>query len=597
MGRPVGLFLPNNALFPVAALACLASGRVYVPIDLNYPAARNALILREAGLAAAICDHEGARSLPETSGLPCLNINESLVSDGDVQIEVAASHGPAVVLYTSGSSGRPRGICNDQRAILQRVAHYTQSCDLDAGDRVILLGSPGTIAGVRDTFAALLNGATLFIADPQQAGIGGILGACHDHRITVLYAVPALAREIFRQPSAPQALRHLRILRLGGDSILADDIGLCRAALPPAARILVGYGSTEVPTVFQWFVPPDWTPDGATVPCGYASLDLCFSLINENGLPAAPTEIAEVVVSSRYVALGHWQDGQLQADAFPADVDDPAARVVRTGDLVRLRSGGLIELIGRKDRQIKIRGCRVDPGDIEATLRACADVADAAVVVRRIDGADVLCAYVVAGDAAGTSLAQQLDEARQQLPLPMRPGRICVVAAIPRLPGFKPDIKLLESMEQAGAVEDVHLQPDCPQPGNEAETAMLALWRRLLKRNDLGVNDDFFDAGGHSLKAMELTLAIESQLGREVALEAIFANPTVRRLCGAMDDSGACNPATVLPVRSTQDGPSLYFINGGFEFSALSKRPAARPVGRLCQHQQPQMVAQGHAAG
>jgi len=162
--KPVGILLPNNALFPVAALACLGAGHPYVPVDPTYPAARIRQIREEAGLAAMIIDRIDGEVV-DAGGLPCLDLGSSLGETDDQPMLATTSSEPAIILYTSGSTGRPKGICNDQRAIVQRVAQATNSCHLNASDRFFLLSAPGTIAGVRETFAALLNGATLYVAD------------------------------------------------------------------------------------------------------------------------------------------------------------------------------------------------------------------------------------------------------------------------------------------------------------------------------------------------------------------------------------------------------------------------------------------------
>ena len=154
----------------------------------------------------------------------------------------------------------------------------------------------------------------------------GILRSLRDHRITVCYAVPALLRELLRLPAATQACADLRILRFGGDAVLASDIALCRESIPRSCRILVGYGSTEVPTIFQWFVPSEWPLDGSTIPCGCPAPDLAISLQKEDGTPASCGEVGEVVVRSRYLALGTWQNGELKSDVFQVEVEPTIQR-------------------------------------------------------------------------------------------------------------------------------------------------------------------------------------------------------------------------------------------------------------------------------
>ena len=570
MGRPVGIFLKNGALFPIAALACLATSRLFVPIDQNYPPERNEQIIKEAGLAAVILDRTDEITNSSLAAIHQLDLTHSLNQRKSDRIPVGQIDGPAIVLYTSGSTGRPKGICNDQRAISQRVAQFTTTCRLNFEDRFVLLSSPGTIAGIRDTFVALLNGATLYIADPYQLGTNGILGVIRDHRITICYAVPALLRELLQLPMAKHAFGNLRVLRFGGDSVLASDIALCRALLPQSCLILIGFGSTEVPTIFQWIVPASWTPDGPTVPCGFPVPNISILLQTESGSPAAHGEVAEVIVKSRYVALGIWQNGQLHSGTIETNPYDPAMRIMHTGDLVRIRGDGLVELIGRKDRQLKIRGFRIDPGDVESALRRCADVADVVVTGGSLGATDVLVAYVVPCVSDTASITRRLHKAAESLPRHMRPARIHIVDEIPRLPSFKPDIRKLQSREKLGVSKPSQTTLPPHPPATEREVKILSICRQLLKLDDLSVADNFFEAGGNSLLAMTLMLEIESQLGFEISLDAIFSSRSIAELGATLGESGEAAFVTVLPVKSGPRQRTLYFTHSGFEFSALS---------------------------
>ena len=450
------------------------------------------------------------------------------------------------------------------------MADFTVTCRLNSEDRFVLLSSPGTIAGIRDTFVALLNGATLYFADPNQLGTNGVLGAIRDHRITICYAVPALLRELLKLPMAEHAFSNLRVLRLGGDNVLASDVILCRASLPQSCSILIGFGSTEVPTIFQWIVPASWTPDGPTVPCGFPTSDMTILLQTENGFPAARGEVAEVIVKSRYVALGTWQRGQLHSGTIEVDPRDPATRVMHTADLVRMRDDGLVELIGRKDRQIKIRGFRIDPGDVESALRQYDDVADVVVVGESSDATDVLVAYVVPRVSDTASILRRLHTAAEKLPRHMRPGRIVIVGEIPRLPSFKPDVKKLQSCQKldVSTRPQTSLAPHLSASGREVKT--LSICRRLLKLDDLNLADNFMENGGNSLLAMTLMLEIEAQLGLEISLDAIFSSRSIAELSAALGEKGGAGLAVVLPVKSGSRQRTLYFIHSGFEFSALS---------------------------
>lgn len=576
-GRPVGILLPNGALFPVAALACFGAGRPYVPIDRNYPARYNRQVLREAGLAALIVDGSDPPAFDIPPTLPIVDIAEARSGSAVPPIDIAVPNGPAIILYTSGSTGRPKGICNDQRAILQRVADSTNTFHVSAEDRFILVGSPGTIAGVRDTYTALLNGATLRIADPLRVGIGGALQVLRDERITICYAVPALWRLLLSSPLAREAVAHLRIAQMAGDNPLDSDIALCRDVLPSSCRIMVRYGSTEVPTVFQWFVPRDWRADKPRIPIGYPRPDVDFRLLGDDEEQVAAGEAGELVVRSRYLALGYWQDGKLEPGPFLPDPEDPRARIMRTGDLIRLRADGLAEMLGRKDRQIKIRGLRVDLGQIEAALRDCGSVADAAVIARRQDGeVGALIAFVVPRDPEDARLVDGVREAlAARLPRHMRPAHIRRIDAIPRLPSFKSDLKTLEEIDRREATEEEgstpksapntvakSAVPPSPPGSSGVDKIVERAWTNLLGSRSFEADTSWDDAGGDSLKALQLWFQLERDLGQKLPLDVLHENATPRSLVAALAALIRAGDGHRMPPAAGGDTPVIFLMPG-----------------------------------
>jgi amino acid adenylation domain-containing protein len=497
-GRPVAVVLPNAALFPVAALACLAVARPYVPIDLDYPAARNAEILREAGAAAAITQHDPpvAKGLISTS-LPVIyaGVTEALTAADQPPLDLPEVAGPAIILFTSGSTGRPKGICKNQRALLHHIAQFINSCHLNAEDRLIFLSSPSTIIGVRDTFAALLTGATLRIAEPRRIGIGGMQRLVRDERVTVYQSVPAVLRSLLGGANAKEALASLRIVRASGDVTFETDLKLWRDVLPPTCLIHVGLGLTETATLFQWFARPGMG-DGLRLPSGFPTPGFDFVLVGPDGSPASSGEVGELVVRSRYLALGLWQDGQLVPGPFESDPTDPDVRILRTGDLFRLRPDGLAEHHGRNDRQVKIRGVRVDFGEVEAALRRCDGVADAAVIIRDQNSMDsMLVGFVVplpeTSDPTGKDLRQQV---RSLLPAAKCPAVIHVIEEIPRLPGFKPDMSALVRLDRA------RLDNEPQEPDSVAQVSRPAASRLEVEARQEGIRPKSVPSPGRSAR-------------------------------------------------------------------------------------------------
>jgi non-ribosomal peptide synthetase component F len=259
------------------------------------------------------------------------------------------------------------------------------------------LSSPCTVAGVRESFAALLTGATLHLLDPQRAGLNGIRRAIRESAITICYAVPALLRSLLAPDEDPADLSSLRVVRLGGDRILLSDVQLLREALP-RCLVQIAYSSTET-TGTQWFVPPDFETDAPSMPVGYVLPGIAYAIIGDDGTPVPQGEIGELVVRSRYVALGLWEGGRCVPRVQRPASQHPGEWIFPTGDLVSLAPNGLLSMFGRKDRQVKIRGQRVEPAELEAALRRAPNVADATVIARRMEGDAVLVAFVTSRHA------------------------------------------------------------------------------------------------------------------------------------------------------------------------------------------------------
>jgi len=565
-GRPVGILLKRTGYFPVAALACLRAGLPLVPIDPGQPAERMALVRKEAGLQLVIVDGEPCGSSGLFDDLPQLDVTRSLEGVRDRLPRAVATNESTFILYTSGSLGRPKGICNHQAAILHRVAHFTNAAHLNADDRFLVLSSTGTIAGIRDVFASLLNGATLILADPGKIGFGGILNLMDREKVTVCYAVPSLLRALFRLHDARSAFRHLRLLRLGGDIVWEHDITLCRKATSETCHILIGYGSTEAPTAFQWFVPRDWPDRGARLPCGRPVEDVGVALVDEDGSAPDSGQVGELLIRSRHIALGTWQDGKLQDGIREGS---PSSDVFRSGDLVRMRPDGLAELVGRKGRSFKIRGRRIDPGELESVARSSDDVGDAAVVVRSEGGeATGMDLFVVprSRDLRPGDLNELL---ARRLPDYMRPGRVYLVNEIPLLGGFKPDLAALAkyAIASEAASAPVNGPPADFDRSDRAMTALKSAWTKVLSLKSFRQDEDWELAGGDSLKALSLVLLIERELGVRVPLDILHRNRRPSDIARALDRLLSDQPGGLEDAAS---GLPLIFLMPGMGGDELS---------------------------
>ncbi|MCR5877625.1 AMP-binding protein [Phenylobacterium sp. J367] len=475
----VGLLLPASTAFPVAALACLAAGRPFVALDPHYPEQWLSDVQTEARPAMLLRPDE-VRDLARAP-----------VSDA-WRPTPAGPDEPACVLFTSGSTGKPKGIVNSQRNLLQRVAQSVNAAHLNADDRFLTLASLCTIVGIRDLLTALLAGGSVRLVDPGRLDAREIVDLVRADGITVLFAFPALLRSVLEAgPGA--AGETLRLVRVGGDTTLWSDIDLIRGWLPPGAAIQSIYAATEAP-MMQWFAGDAARADDLRIPIGYPLPGNRLAIVDGRGRAVRPGEVGELIVASPYVAVGRWTGGRFVAD--PAG----DGRTFRTGDLVRQRPDGLIERIGRQDRQVKIRGARVELDGVEALIRQHPGVRDVGVLVRvrRPGAAATLVACVHAQDSAPAGLLQDLRARMASAPPAMRPGRYHLVDEVPRLPSSKLDTRALAALDAARAPAAAAPRPNPAAGGDPIARTVAEVWRSVLGAPVRGPDDDFFEAGGDS---------------------------------------------------------------------------------------------------
>src|SRR5262245_59022677 len=476
-GDLVGILLPAGPMFPLAMLACLASGRAFVVLNPHNPPEWLERVLGDAR-PALIVTLENAVRLPTTRVIRLTGLPEPARNGWRPRLMNVDA--PACVLFTSGSTGQPKSIVNSQRNLLQRVAQSINAAHINAADRLLTLASPSTIVGVRDVMTALLAGASIHLLDPQGVGAREILNALHPEAITILFAFPALLRSVVAAHTS-RADASLRLVRMGGDTAVWSDIESLRAWLAPKAAIQIVYAATEAP-MMQWFVDEACRREDSRVPIGYPLPGNRLALVDDENRATLPGEVGELIVASPYVSLGRWADGCL-ADESVETGGGRGWRIFRTGDLVRQRPDGLLERVGRKDRQVKIRGSRVDLDGVEAMLRGHAFVQDVAAVARpsSADDTTTVVAYVSAREGAPTGLIDELKALMRSAPPPMRPARFYLAPSIPRLPSSKLDIRALVALDQAQIENEQEESIDETAPasiaGDQISRTVARVWR------------------------------------------------------------------------------------------------------------------------
>ena len=550
-GQLVALLLPAGPMFPLAVLACLAAGRPFLALDPAHPADWRAGVLADAGPALVLAP--APLETPSGAQLLLLDRFPAAASAGWRPAERGLDE-PACVLFTSGSTGRPKGVVNSQRALLQRAAQSIDAAHIDGFDRLLTLGSPGAIVGVRDILTAFLAGAAVRLVDPGAAGGREIVDILREDVISILFAFPALLRSVAVASPGP-APQTLRLVRFGGDVTTWGDVERLRAWLRPGALIQSIYAATEAP-VMQWFVDESCRGENARIPIGYPLAGARLGVDRESG---------ELIVASPCVALGRWTEGRFQPDP-PLDAGSPPSRSFRTGDVVRLRPDGLLDLVGRKDRQVKIRGVRVELDGVEAALRRHPFVRDAAALARRgADGSATLIAEVSAREGAPADLLGELKALMRGSPAAMRPARLYLVDEVARLPSSKLDLRALAATDEARATAERAAgagAPSAPTVGDGVAQAAAEVWSSILGAPPRGPGDDFFEAGGDSLKALMFAVELERALGLELPATLLEEAPAFAALCAALRGRPIRGWAPLVLLKRGEGAAPVFIVHG-----------------------------------
>jgi len=383
-----------------------------VPLDRHSPPARLKRVIESAEISAVITDATHVSLLPEgVSGGPTVLLADELARNTPPQVALAAED-LAYVLFTSGSTGEPKGVMQSHAGVLHHAATYSQSIGVRAADRLTLLSAFGFDAAVMDIFGALLSGACLFPLDLREETYPGeLLDIMSAEGITVLHATPTVFRYLMRSKVCRHELDAVRVVVLGGEEVHGSDFDLFRQQFTPPAVFVNGLGPSESTTAAQFFADHDTRLPGGVVPIGRPVAETELLLVNEQGQPTGLT--GELAIRSRHVALGYLGQPQLTAERF-SEPDAGGWRTYRTGDRARRLPDGQLVFLGRLDDQVKLRGVRIEPAEIETAMVALPEVKAAAVVLHQdsYTGATQLAAYYC-GSAEQSMLRTEL---RQNLP-------------------------------------------------------------------------------------------------------------------------------------------------------------------------------------
>jgi amino acid adenylation domain-containing protein len=521
----VAICMEPSPRMVVAALAVLKAGGAYVPLDPAYPRERLSYLLADARAHVLLADRSTAGRLPATE-TPILSV-DGLDADGEAEAgdDAAASPDPdnlAYVVYTSGSTGRPKGVAVPHRGLANLVAWHQARYALTATDRTSQIAAPGFDAAVWEIWPTLAAGASLHFPPAEtRLSPSKLLAWLAGERITVAFLPTPLAEAALAE-EWPAGLA-LRALLTGGDRLTR------RPSSATPFRVVNHYGPTEVSVVTT---AADVAPDvDGPPPIGHPIANLRVHAVDPR-FQAVPEGVpGELYVGGAGLARGYLNRPDWTAERFVPDPSstEPGGRLYRTGDLVSFRSDGGLDFVGRADRQVKLRGFRIEPAEIEAALAVHPALENSVVAVRE----DRLVAYVVARSGASWAEEELREFLRDTLPEYMVPAAFVAMGALPLTPNGKIDREALPAPALT--------RPPFGPPETALEKAVAEIWQELLGAPSVGRSDDFFALGGHSLLAGQAVARLQKSLGLPVSLPMLFEAPTVAGLAAALATLGAAD--------------------------------------------------------
>ncbi|HEJ7025372.1 TPA: amino acid adenylation domain-containing protein [Serratia marcescens] len=553
-GDRVAVRLARSIELVCAQLAVIKAGAAYVPIDPQLPAARQAWIADDSGACLMLTDAIGDEEIPQLT----VEDREAEDHNGNPALRVS-SGATAYIMYTSGSTGTPKGVMTPHQGIT-RLVRNNRYAAFDADDRIAFAANPAFDASTMEVWAALLNGGALVVIAPEVMMEAERLAAeLQRHRITTLFLTTALFNQYVHSISG--ALAQLKYLISGGEK---EDPGAYARLLQERGpvHLIHAYGPTET-TTFATTARIERAEGEARLPIGKPIGNTRAYLLDARGRPVPMGAVGELHIGGVGVALGYLNRPELTAQRFLSDPFNPVGggRMYRTGDLARYLPDGSLEYQGRCDQQIKLRGFRIEPGEIEVQLAASPWVREAVVQVCSTEHHPRLVAWIVpTADVDRSALQGQLRAyLSERLPEYMVPSAYVWLDALPLTANGKLDRRALPEPERAAVGTREYAAPQ-----GETETTLARVWCELLEIGQIGRHDNFFELGGHSLLAVRLSSQLRQQ-GITLPVQAIFNHPILAELAERIDRRTAEAPLRkAVPARSSGSRPPLFFVPTGF---------------------------------
>ena len=520
-GSVAALFVKRSCEMAAGILGILKAGAAYLPIDPEYPEDRIAYMLEDSK-AGCIVTHQAlyaeAEKLPNAGSLMCIDGEDGLDAPSDEPEASGGADMPAYIMYTSGTTGKPKGNVTTH-ANIQRIAKHTNYISISETDTVLSLSNYAFDGFTFDFYGSLLNGARLVIADKDTIlNTEKLTELIVSEGITVMFVTTALFNVL--TDAGGEWMKGLRHILFGGERASAAHVRKALRIMGPG-RLIHVYGPTEVTVFATAHTIHDIPESMSAVPIGRPLNETGAYILTETGRLQPFGAVGELTLTGMGVSNGYLNREDLTKQKFIPNPFKPGERLYRTGDLARWLPDGTIEFAGRIDDQVKIRGHRIELEEIEKQIQAYQGIKEAVAAVSRNESGDAyIDAYLVCSAEIDTNGLEVF--LSRQLPAYMVPQSFTILEKLPLTPNGKVNKRLLPKAEPKQRTDK-----DQTPPRNETEERIARIWAEVLGTESIGIHDDFFALGGHSLKAMTAASRIKKELGTDIPVKLLFEAPTI----------------------------------------------------------------------
>jgi amino acid adenylation domain-containing protein len=527
--EPVALFGGNDVGTIAAILGIFKAGKIYVPLDSSFSEAWAEFILQDTQTKIVLT--QGNAPSPVKSWLSSAQILIDLESldagwSEENPEEVISPDVLSQILYTSGTTGQPKGVMENHRNMLHNAMRLANASHISPEDRITLVRPPSSGGGLCNLFLGLLSGSAIYPLDVKQIGLTALADWLRREKITIFHAGASVFRSFAQQLTGAEKFPNLRLIRVGSGQIFDKDVELFKRHFPNTLLFHI-LSCTEINTYRVHFLNKDSHVPAGALPVGYELEDMEVLILDDSGNLLGVEEIGEIAIRSAYIFPGYWNNSTLTHAAFVGIPDADGRRIFRTGDLGRLQPDGCLEFLGRKDFQLKIRGHRIQAEEVELALLRLPETSQAVVAAYKDhDGDDRLVAYVTPATNEIPTISQMRKSLKKWLPDHMIPSKFITLETLPLNSNGKVNRQGLPLPE----LDRTNLGTPFIAPTSRMELLLAKIWSKALSLSSVGIHDSFFDLGGDSIIASRIVSAIGRNLPWNLTLAEFYDAYTIAQV-------------------------------------------------------------------